>query len=194
MPLADAPAILSMLWTPLVVVTAAHGDRRGGQIAVGTLAASIVPEKPRVLVEIQKRNHTHGLIAATGRFAINVLPREQWRLVRLFGFQSQRDGDKFQGVAWRAGPHGLPLLDAAFATLLCRVANAMDGGDITVYLASVEDAHLRPDGAPVQWSEVRAQLPPDWAEEYGRKLAHDIPDSAARMESIDFTPFQPPDA
>ena len=141
MPIEDAVGLLSLLWTPLVVVTASHEDEQGGMIAVSAFAASIVPEQPRLMVEIQKRNHTHGLITASERFAVNVLRRERWEWVRDFGFVSQADGDKFSAaIPWHEGPHCIPLLDDAIGTLVCRVVNAMDGGDMTVFLAVVEEA------------------------------------------------------
>lgn len=195
MPLDDAPGLLSHLWAPLAVVTAFSDGERGAQIAVSAFAASIVPEQPRLLTEVQKRNNTHRLIEASGRFAVNLIPHEHWRWVRRFGFVSQRDGDKFNDIAWHPGPHGLPLLDDAIGTLVCRVTNAMDGGDMTVFLADVEDAHRISDFDPLYWHEVRGLLPPEWVKEYGAKLAHDVPDSARRMRHIDYAQrFTPPAA
>ncbi|MCZ6544839.1 MAG: flavin reductase family protein, partial [Chloroflexi bacterium] len=172
-------------------VTASHEDERGGMIAVSAFAASIVPEQPRLMVEIQKRNHTHGLITTSERFAVNVLRRERWEWVRDFGFVSQAEGDKFSdAIPWHEGPHGIPVLDDAIGTLVCRVVNAMDGGDMTVFLAVVEEAERLREEEPVYWSEVRPLLPEEWVEEYGRKLSHDVPDSASRMGEIDFRPWR----
>ena len=55
--------ITSRLWGPVCAITAAHGGEAGGQIAVGVLSASILPEAPRVVIEIWKANRTHDLIA-----------------------------------------------------------------------------------------------------------------------------------
>ena len=191
-PPSDAVALLSMLWTPLVVVSTSHAGERGAQIAVSAFAASIVPDQPRLLVEIQKRNYTHDLIEGSGRFGISVLPEEHWEWVRELGFRSQGkvdhqvDVDKFDDASrWTHGPHGIPLLADAIGTLACRVVNAMDGGDMTIYLAVVEEAHLLRQEEPIQWRDVRPRLPEDWVEEYGRKLAFDIPDSARRMGEME---------
>jgi flavin reductase (DIM6/NTAB) family NADH-FMN oxidoreductase RutF len=191
-PIRDAVDLLSMLWSPLAVVTANHGGARGAQIAVSAFAASIVPQRPRVLVEIQKRNHTHALIESSGRFAVSLLPEERWEWVRDLGFRSQGsvehqvDTDKFaDATRWTDGPHGLPLLADAIGTLSCRVINSMDGGDMTIFLAVVEEARRLRQDDPIRWADVRPRLPQDWVEEYGRKLAFDIPDSARRMAEID---------
>ena len=193
-----AASLLTLLWSPLVVVTAAAAaGERGGMIAVSAFAASIVPEQPRLLLEIQKRNYTHALIRDSGRCAVHLIPRDQWRWVRHFGFRSQAEEDKFddgglEGVRWHAGRAGLPMLDDALGSLVCRVVHAMDGGDMTVILAVVEEAERLRPGEPVRWQEVQQLMPQAWAEEYGRKLAHDVPDSASRMRTIDYAPFRPP--
>ncbi len=181
MPIEDAGTLLPLMWAPLTVVTAADGGERGGQIAVGAFTASIVPERPRVLVEIQKRNHTHGLIEASGELAVHLIAREQWEWVRHWGFRSQGETDKFAGVGWREGPRGLPILDGVLGWLACEVVSAMDGGDMTIFLADVFDAERNTAGQPIRWHEVQQMLPEEWRAEYGQKLAHDVPDSARRM-------------
>ena len=184
MPIEDASTLLPLMWAPLTVITAAHRNERGGQIAVGTFTASIVPDRPRVLAEIQKRNHTHQLIEASGMFAIHLIAREQWQWVRHWGFHSQAETDKFKDIPWQEGPQGLPILDGVLGWLACKVTTKMNGGDMTIYLADVFDAQRNTPAQPIRWHEVQQMLPEEWREEYGRKLAHDVPDSARRMGEI----------
>ena len=193
MTIQDAPSLLTLLWSPLTVVTAADGERRGGQIAVGAFAASIVPAQPRLLVQIQKRNHTNGLIEASGRFAVHVISRGQWEWVRHWGFRSQTEVDKFAELDWREGPDGLPILDGVVGWLACRVVNRMDGGDMAIWLADVFEAERCSGEQPIRWHEAQQLLPPSWAEEYGRKLGHDVPDSARLMAELSASPpWAPP--
>lgn len=194
MPIEDAPSLLTLMWSPLTLVTAADGERRGGQIAVGAFAASIVPAQPRVLVQIQKRNHTNGLIERSGRFAVHVLAREQWQWVRHWGFRSQTEIDKFEALAWREHPDGTPILEGVLGWMTCSVVNVMDGGDMAIWLADVTDADRNTRGQPLRWHEVQQLLPPDWAEEYGRKLSYDVPDSGRRMAELSADPPWQPDA
>ena len=67
----------------------------------------------------------------------------------------------------------------------------MDGGDMTVFLAVVEEAERLSDDAPAPWGDVRPLISEAWVAEYGRKLSQDVPDSARRMETIDYAPFEP---
>ncbi len=188
MPLSDAPSLLTLMWSPLTVITAACDGQRGGQIAVGAFAASIVPAQPRVLVQIQKRNHTNSLIESSGQLAVHVIAREQWQWVKHWGFRSQTEVDKFVGLEWREHEDGLPILDGVLGWMTCRVVNYMDGGDMAIWLADVTDASRNTRAQPLRWHEVQQVLPPDWAEEYGRKLSHDVPDSSRRMSELSANP------
>src|SRR5712692_11327198 len=64
--------VLSALWTPLVAVTASWQGRDNGQIAVSAHGASIVPDRPRVLVQLYKRNLTHDLVRDSAAFALHL--------------------------------------------------------------------------------------------------------------------------
>ncbi len=184
MPLSDAPSLLTLMWSPLTLVTARHDAGLGGQIAVGAFAASIVPAQPRVLVQIQKRNHTNSLIEASGQLAVHVISREQWQWVRHWGFRSQTEVNKFENIDWFEHESGLPILEGVLGWMACSVVNYMDGGDMAIWLADVTDAARNTRAQPLRWHEVQQILPPDWAEEYGRKLSHDVPDSGRRMSEL----------
>ena len=194
MPLSDAPSLLTLMWSPLTVVTAAHEGQRGGQIAVGSFAASIVPSQPRVLVQIQKRNHTNSLITASGRFAVHIIAREQWQWVRHWGFRSQTEVDKFADVEWSEHEDGPPILNGVLGWMTCRVVNQMDGGDMAIWLADVTDASRNARAQPLRWHEVQQVLPPQWAAKYGIKLSHDVPDSGRRMQELSGNPAWKPGA
>ena len=52
-------------------------------------------------------------------------------------------GDKFQGVAYRMGANGVPILDGMLAYLECKLYATYDGGDHTLYLGEIEQAETR---------------------------------------------------
>ena len=83
--------ITSRFWGPVCAITAAHEGEAGAQIAVGVLSASILPEAPRLLIEIWRANRTHDLIAASGAFAVHPLGIEQAEVVRRLGFRTERE-------------------------------------------------------------------------------------------------------
>lgn len=174
--------ITSRLWGPVCAITAAYDGEVGGQIAVGVLSASILPEAPRLLVEIWRANRTHDLIAASGAFAVHPLGREHNLLVRQLGFRSARDAPgKLDGLAWTPGETGSPLLAEAPGYLECRVIGTLDLPDMTVFLGAVIAGEWQGGDTPtVQAFEMIGAMPPDWQEEYRR---HDAAQraSAARL-------------
>lgn len=179
--------ITSRFWGPVCAVTAAHNGEIGGQIAVGILSASILPEAPRVLIQIWRANRTHDLIAASGAFAVHPLGLEHAPLVRQLGFQSGRAvPDKFTGISWRPGQTGSPILTDALGYLECTVAGSLDLPDMTVFVGQVVAGEWNGGDTPmVQAYEMIGAMPPEWQEAY---RAHDAAQRAAAAELLGIAP------
>ena len=186
-PTVSAARALSHLWTPLVAVTSAHEGARSGQIAVSVHGASIVPQRPRLTAALWKRNLTHDLVAASGVFAVHLLRYDQDELVYRLGLRSGREGDKLAGLPLREGATGCPILADCLAVYECRVLNAMDGGDMTVFLGEVV-AMDGGDGSPLWWRDLRPRMPAEEAAAWQRKIAGDIEDSLRTMDAIELPP------
>jgi flavin reductase (DIM6/NTAB) family NADH-FMN oxidoreductase RutF len=174
--------VTSRLWGPVCAVTAAHGGEAGGQIAVGVFSASILPETPRVVIEIWKANRTHDLIAASNAFAVHPLGLEHAPMVRQLGFSSAHDSPgKLDGLTWQPGETGSPILADAPGWLDCRVTGALDGGDMTLFLGTVVAGAWHGGDRPmVQAYEMIGAMPEEWQAEY---RAHDARqrDAARRL-------------
>lgn len=174
---------LSDFWTPLVAVTAAAGGRRSGQIAVSVHGGSIVPERPRLTAALWKRNLTHDLVGESGAFAVHLLRDDQDALVYRLGLRSGHDGDKLAGLVERDGFGGSPILAGCLAVYECRLLNAMDGGDMTVFLGQVTTM-AGGDGSPLWWRHLRPRMPAEHAAAWQGKIAADIADSRRTMDRI----------
>lgn len=187
----DIAPIMGRLWSPLAAVTSQWQGKVNAQIAVAISAASIVPERPRVLVQIYKGNYSHRLITQSGEFALNFISREQLHLIRDFGLVSGIDRDKMAGVEHTVGVTGSPLLAGCMGYLECQVINAMDGGDMTCFLANVVAGASDPEVLPISWREARRLIPQEWNEAWNSKISDEIETSLARMDRIDFLPWTP---
>jgi len=188
---ADIAPIMGRLWSPLAAVTSHWQGRDNVQIAVAIAAASIVPERPRVVVQLYKTNLSHDMVLSSGAFALNFLRPDQLDLVGDFGLVSGRETDKLAGVGTKAGTSGSPLLTDCFGYLDCRVINAMDGGDMTCFLADVLDGKTLAQGDPLWWFDARRELPREWLEHWEAKQSSEIATSRATMDKISHTPWQP---
>ena len=181
--------MMGRLWSPMAAVTSRLGEVNNAQIAVAVAAASIVPDMPRVIIQIYKHNYSHELIYRGGAFALNFLRPDQLHYIKDFGLVSGRDVDKLSNVPHGTGTSGSPILDDCWGYLDCRVVNAMDGGDMTCFLGEVLDGKTTSEGEPLSWRDARSLIPAQWMEEWDRKIGAEIERSRGRMKEIDRTPW-----
>jgi ferric-chelate reductase [NAD(P)H] len=182
--------LMGQLWSPIAAVTSRWQEQVNAQIAVAIGAASIVPGKPRVVVQIYKGNYSHLLIQESKAFALNFLRKNQLGLIKDFGLVSGKDQDKLSGIDFKLGISGSPILRDCWGYLDCRVVNAMDGGDMTCFLAEVLEGDTLSDSEPLWWREARRRLPPEWMAEWDRKISGEIEVSRQLMQQIDYTPWK----
>ncbi len=136
MPPADSTAFRQLLGrfaTGVTVVTTLDaGGRPAGMTASALSSVSLEP--PLLLVCVGHQADFHQAISAAPRFAVNVLAADQEPLSRQF---AATGGDHFAGVGYRAGPHGVPLLDGVVAHLLCDRWGHYEAGDHTLFFGLV---------------------------------------------------------
>jgi len=130
-------AALSRWATGVTVITTRS---RAGELAGLTASSfsSLSLDPPLVLFCLAHSSTTKPSFDAADGFAVNILSEGQKELSGRF---AQLGGDKFQGVAWRPGLRGIPLLDHALATLECRIAQVHPGGDHSIVVGAVEQIH-----------------------------------------------------
>ena len=123
-----------------------------------------VEERPgRLAIAVYKGGLTHDMIAKTGRFAVSVLTEEApLALFEHFGFQSGRDKDKLAGfTAFARGVDGLIYLtENANARFNCRVTQAVDCGDHTLFVGDVEESAALSDAPSMSYGFYREHVKP----------------------------------
>ena len=183
--------MMGQLWSPLVAVTSHWRGEANAQIAVSVGAASVVPDQPRVVVQIYKENYSWELLQNSGAFALNFLRPDQIHLIKAFGLVSGLNVDKLSEIPHRLGLTGSPILEDCWGYLDCRVVNGMDGGDMTCFLADVVDGETISEGEPLWWPQARRVIPDEWNLEWESKIAEQIQKSIQRMGHIDYTSWNP---
>jgi flavin reductase (DIM6/NTAB) family NADH-FMN oxidoreductase RutF len=128
-----------------VLTTLRDDGHPAGLTASAVCSVSLQPTL--LLACVDRASESHRFVEGSGVFAVNVLEEgEGETLARRFG--SSTGEDKFLGTAFHAERTGAPVLDAALAWLDCRVRNAYDGGDHTIFVGEVEAAETR-EGTPL---------------------------------------------
>jgi flavin reductase (DIM6/NTAB) family NADH-FMN oxidoreductase RutF len=136
--------VLGCFATGVTVITTR--DQSGEVFGITANAfTSVSLSPPLVLVCIDKNANCYFCFEQSGAFAVNILGREQEDVSRKF---ATKGIDKFQGVAWRPGTRGVPILEGAVAYVECRIVKSYDGGDHAIYLGEVVDAGAS-GGAPL---------------------------------------------
>jgi flavin reductase (DIM6/NTAB) family NADH-FMN oxidoreductase RutF len=182
--------MMGNLWSPIAAVSSHWRGQDNAQLCVSIGGASIVAERPRVLVQIYKTNHSHEMIMGSGAFALNFPRAGQLEWIRDFGLYSARDRDKLVGVEYSKGATGSPLFADCWGWLDCRVVNAMDGGDMTCFLGEVLDGETLSESEPLWWRDARRIIPAEWNTEWDRKITGEIENSIQQMGQIDYSPWK----
>ena len=148
--------VLSHFWAPLCAV-GSHG-RAGlnAQICVSVFGASIVPDRPRLLVSLSKTNYTTELVQAAGTLSVTVLAEDQAELLRPLGLRSGRDGNKLADLETGTDRSGDPYFLGGVGLVSCEVLEQFDNGDALLFLVAVRDRQDLGGGRPLPWAEARA--------------------------------------
>ncbi|HEX9038385.1 MAG TPA: flavin reductase family protein [Ktedonobacterales bacterium] len=132
---ADFRAILGRFATGVTVVTTLAGQTPLG-LTVNAFA-SISLDPPLVMVSIDRNSFLHSAIPQAGFFATTILAADQQDLSRRFAGQIGDRAHRFQGVKWRAGETGAPVLADALGWVECRVEAVYPAGDHSIILGRV---------------------------------------------------------
>ncbi|MCY1143622.1 flavin reductase family protein [Actinoplanes sp. Pm04-4] len=120
--------------TGVTIITMAAPDGSPGGLTVNSFT-SVSLDPPLVLWCLRRRSRWRPVLAAAGRFAVNVLASHQRQESRRF---AGRDESPFDRTAWQPGPDGVPLIDGALAHFVCRKRQDVDAGDHVIILGEVE--------------------------------------------------------
>lgn len=141
----DFRAALGQFTTGVTIVTASAPDGRLlGLTANSFNSVSLSP--PLVLWSLSNQSSSMPGFRAASHYAINVLAADQRLLAERF---SRKGLDRFEGVAWRAGLTGAPVIDGAVAVFECRNRSQHAEGDHLIFVGEVAHCRRRVGAAPL---------------------------------------------
>lgn len=125
--------LLGRFATGVTVITTrnASGEPEG---MTASSVASVSLDPPLLLVSVDHQNVMREALTQASHFIVNVLAADQEAISRRF---AELERDRFAGVRFHAGTHGLPVLDGVLAHIECAKHSAVEAGDHTVYVGLV---------------------------------------------------------
>ena len=119
----------------VTIITARHdGDRNG---LTATAVASVSADPPQLLVCVNRQASAEPLIAASGRFAVNVLALEHQESADRFSQSTLSSGERFEAHRWIDLPSGVPALADAIAVFECRIVQHSQLGTHSLFIGEV---------------------------------------------------------
>ena len=131
--------------TGVTVITTHDGNGQlFGLTANAVSSVSLTP--PLLLCCVDKKAESYAAFGASRVFTVNILSNEQEVLSRKF---SKSGGDKFEGVGYRKGKTGAPVLNDVLAHLECEIRHDFDAGDHTIYVGEPVDIAMDQETDPL---------------------------------------------
>ena len=127
---------MGLFATGVTVVTTAHDGQVRGMTANSVTSVSLEPLS--VLVCVNREAITHRILAGAGVFCVNILSDAQEALSRACARPDTPEAD-LQGVPYRPGITGAPIIEGALAYLDCRVAASLEFGTHTIFVGETID-------------------------------------------------------
>lgn len=147
---ADVMRSLDHLTTAVAMVTVGTKEKRNAMTA--TRVACISGKPPLVAVAIGPNRFSHDLIKEAREFVVNLAAADQAELATNIGKTSGRDIDKFAefNIATMPGTEvQSPLIDGSAAVMECKLVNAVEIGDRTLFVGEVVALHVDAEKAPL---------------------------------------------
>ena len=142
-----------VLWTMpsgLYIVGSRDGERRNGMTL--NWASQLGFDPKLVGISVEKDAFTHELIAAGRVFSVCIIDREDRAIVRKFTKPVEVDtaAQTLNGLPYRDGVTGAPILTQAVAYVECEVRQRVDVGGHTLFIGEIVDAGFaKPEDTPV---------------------------------------------
>jgi flavin reductase (DIM6/NTAB) family NADH-FMN oxidoreductase RutF len=143
----------------LYILTARTGEdapglERGVDAATVSWLSQASFDPPRVVVGLRQESTIWHRVQASGDFVVNVLGKGQKDLASAFFRHMEPGGRALGDHAFHEGITGAPILDEVPAYLECRVVQAIDAGDHTLFLADVVEAGVQNDLEPLDLAQT----------------------------------------
>ncbi len=151
----DLESLFKLSYGMLIVSSKKNGRFNG---CIVNTVFQLTPEPPMVAASINRQSLTHEYITESRVFAASILSQQTpIPFIGRFGFRSGRDIDKFEGVNYKVGRTGSPIiLDNTVGFFEAEVADSIDVLTHTLFIAKIMASQtLDNDNQPMTYDYYR---------------------------------------
>lgn len=130
----------------VTVVTTQADDGPKGITVSSFTSVSLSP--PLVLISIAKESKPHDLYRKAKGFAVNFLADDQKSVSDRFAGRTEAL-DMFEGLKFKLGVTGSPIIDGVCAAIECKTWRVYEGGDHSLIIGEVVAAQAPSDKRPL---------------------------------------------
>jgi flavin reductase (DIM6/NTAB) family NADH-FMN oxidoreductase RutF len=131
--------------TPAALITSVAPDGRGNIITLGEVFNLSLRTPTIVGIAIRKATYSHGLIARSGEYVVNMPTTQMLEKVDRCGTVSGRETDKFAAIGLTPLPAAVvqpPLIAECPVSIECKVIGMEEVGDHDLFKGEVVAAHV----------------------------------------------------
>lgn len=134
-----------------VIGVAAEG-KLNAFTATWVTQVSFIP--PLIVAGVRRDSLSYQMIEKSKVFSVNFLGEKQKPIAQHFLKPAHRGGDKLEGIPYRLGKTGTPILEEAIAFVECQVRSIHPGGDHSLVVGEVVEAGVHQDADPLTLKET----------------------------------------
>ncbi|ETX06378.1 flavin reductase family protein [Candidatus Entotheonella palauensis] len=138
---------LATLTTGIYVLTAGTGRHQHSMSS--SWATQVSGEPVLVMAAVDQQHVTHNLVLESRAFALNIVGHHSKVLEDYFYSSRAKRPDNLSPFALETGLTGTPLLQAALASLDCKLVSSHIAGDHTLFVGNVIDVRVRDTDRPL---------------------------------------------
>ncbi len=148
-------SVLGRFASGITVVTTCTDDGHDHGMTVSAFC-SVSLNPPLVLVCVAKNAEMYKVLKKVSHFTVNVLASHQEALSRRFADLDAEQ--RFEGIGFRRGKFGAPVLHDILAYVECGIQERRDAGDHGIVIGEVQHAAAREDRPLLYYRGGYAQL------------------------------------
>jgi len=154
------PTALFKLGYGLYVITSNDGTKDNGLIVNTVSQVTVNPD--RISVAINKSNYSHDVILKSGIMNVNCLTIDTpFSVFERFGFQSGRDTDKFDGLAFSRSENGLAIPEISINSFISlKTDEYYDLGSHGMFICSITESKTLSDKESLTYAYYHSNIKP----------------------------------